>query len=147
MLPSIFRDNLFDDMFDFDDFDKEFNRMMRPLYGKHAQNMMKTDVKELEDCYELDVDLPGFQKDEVNVSVQDGYLTIQAFKNLDRDNSDKKGRYIRQERFSGSCSRSFYVGDVQPKDVSAKYEDGILKISLPKQAPKQLPQSTLIAIE
>ena len=110
MLPSIFGENLFDDFFG-DSFEKEFFGNRNPVFGKHGKNMMKTDVKELEDCYELDVDLPGFQKDEVNVSVQDGYLTIQASKNLDRDNSDKKGRYIRQERFSGSCSRSFYVGD------------------------------------
>ena len=94
-----------------------------------------------------DVDLPGFQKDEVNVSVQDGYLTIQASKNLDRDNSDKKGRYIRQERFSGSCSRSFYVGDVQPNTIHAKYEDGILRLSVPKAGPKMLPNPNRIEIE
>ena len=82
MLPSIFRDNLFDDMFDFDDFDKEFNRMMRPLYGKHAQNMMKTDVRETDNSYELDIDLPGFKKDEIKVELDNGYLSISAAKAL-----------------------------------------------------------------
>ena len=146
MLPSIFGENLFDDFFG-DSFEKEFFGNRNPVFGKHGKNMMKTDVKELEDCYELDVDLPGFRKDEVNVSVQDGYLTIQASKNLDRDNSDKKGRYIRQERFSGSCSRSFYVGDVQPNTIHAKYEDGILRLSVPKAGPKMLPNPNRIEIE
>lgn len=147
MLPSIFRDNLFDDMFDFDDFDKEFNRMMRPLYGKHAQNMMKTDVRETDNSYELDIDLPGFKKDEVNVELKNGYLTIQAAKGLDKEEQDKKGKYIRQERYAGACSRSFYVGeDVEPEEVSAKFEDGILTISVPKAAKKQLPKQTSINI-
>ena len=146
LLPSIFGENLFDD-FDNFNFDKALNRMSRELYGKHSRNMMKTDVRETDNSYELDIDLPGFKKDEVKLDLKDGYLTVSASKGLDRDQKDKEGRYIRQERYVGACSRSFYVGDVQPKDVSAKYEDGILKISLPKQAPKQLPQSTLIAIE
>ena len=93
MLPSIFRDNLFDDMFDFDDFDKEFNRMMRPLYGKHAQNMMKTDVRETDNSYELDIDLPGFKKDEIKVELDNGYLSISAAKGLDKDEEKKDGKY------------------------------------------------------
>ena len=118
------------------------------LYGKHAKNLMKTDVRELDGSYELDVDLPGFKKDEVTVDLQDGYLTISAEKALDKDESDQKGKFLRQERYAGSMSRSFYVGDdVEAADISAKYEDGILKISVPKAAQKELPKHTTIAIE
>ena len=137
MLPSIFRDNLFDDMFDFDDFDKEFNRMMRPLYGKHAQNMMKTDVRETDTSYEVDIDLPGFKKEEISAQLENGYLTVSASKGLDKDEKDKEGKYIRQERYAGAMSRSFYVGDeVKQEDVKAKYEDGILKLTIPKKDAK-----------
>lgn len=108
---------------------------------------MKTDVRETDTSYELDVDLPGFKKDEINVDLQNGYLTIQASKGLDKDQKDQQGRYIRQERYAGACSRSFYVGDIQPDQVSAKYEDGILKISLPKQEKRELPKQSTIAIE
>lgn len=148
MLPSIFGENLFDDFFT-----DPFGMMVMPqrhdpLYGKHSKNLMKTDVRETEDSYELDVDLPGFKKDEVTVDLQDGYLTISAAKGLDKDASDKKGKFLRQERYAGSMSRSFYVGDdVESADVSAKFEDGILKISVPKAAPKELPKHTTIAIE
>ena len=145
MLPSLFGESLFDRFFD-DSLEKEFFGTHNPLYGKHAKNLMKTDVKDVNDHYEVAVDLPGFQKDEVNVELENGYLTISAAKGLDKDQKDDKGHYIRQERYSGSCSRSFYVGDVESKDVSAKYEDGILKLSVPKQAKKELPKSSTIAI-
>lgn len=117
-----------------------------PLYGKRAKNLMKTDVRETENTYEIDVDLPGFKKDEITVDLKDGYLTISAAKGLDKDEQDKKGKYIRQERYAGACSRSFYVGDVEPDEVSAKYEDGILKLSMPKQSKKELPKQSTIAI-
>ena len=147
MLPSIFSENLFDDFFS-DPFAMMVPQGRDPLYGKHAKNLMKTDVRETDDSYELDVDLPGFKKDEVSVELKDGYLTIQAAKGLDKDETDKKGRYIRQERYAGSCSRSFYVGgDVEPADVSAKFEDGILRLSIPKVEHKELPKTTAIAIE
>ena len=146
MLPSIFGENLFDDFFnDFDMFPGWSGR--NPLYGKHARNMMKTDVRETEDTYEVDVDLPGFQKDEIRLDLKDGYLTIQAAKGLDKDQQDKKGKYIRQERYAGAMSRSFYVGDVEPDQISAKYEHGVLQISLPKAGKKELPKSNTIAIE
>ena len=148
MMPSIFGENLFDDFFD-DDFSM-FPALTgrNPLYGKHAKNLMKTDVRETENTYELDIDLPGFKKDEISIDLKDGYLSISAAKGLDRDQEDKKGKYIRQERYAGACRRSFFVGEgVEPKDVSAKFEDGILKISLPKQVKKELPQSPRIAIE
>ena len=119
-----------------------------PLYGKHGKNLMKTDVRETENSYELDIDLPGFKKDEVTVDLQDGYLTISAAKALDKDESDQKGKFLRQERYAGSMSRSLYVGDdVESTDICAKYEDGILKISVPKAAQKELPKHTTIAIE
>ena len=146
MLPSIFGENLFDDFFG-----DPFGMMPRgrdPLYGKHAKNLMRTDVRETEDTYELDVDLPGFKKDEVTLELKDGVLTIQAVKGLDKDETDKKGKYIRQERYAGACSRSFYVGDdVEPADVSAKFEDGILTITVPKAVKKQLPKSSSISIQ
>lgn len=148
MLPSIFRDNLFDDMFDFDDFDKEFNRMMRPLYGKHAQNMMKTDVRETDNSYELDIDLPGFKKDEISVQLDNGYLSISASKGLDKDEENKNGKYIRRERYAGAMNRTFYVGDnLTQQDIQAKFEDGILKISVPKKDVQQIEQNKYIAIE
>ena len=146
MLPSIFGENLFDDFFS-DPFGMIVPQGRDPLYGKHAKNLMKTDVRETESTYELDVDLPGFTKDEVNVELKNGYLTIQAAKGLDKDQSDKKGKYIRQERYAGACSRTFYVGEgVEPEDVTAKFENGILQLSIPKEAKKQLPKNTSVTI-
>ena len=148
MMPSIFGENLFDEFFD-DDFPMIPMRSIRnPLYGKNAKNLMKTDVRETDNTYELDVDLPGFKKDEVQLDLKDGYLTISAAKGLDKDQEDKKGKYIRQERYSGACSRSFFVGEgIEPRDVSAKFEDGILRVSLPKQVKKELPRNSTITIE
>ena len=148
MLPSIFGENLFDDFFA-DPFG-----MMAPvrgseeaLYGKHARNLMKTDVRELDNTYELDVDLPGFKKDEIHVDLKDGYLTIGASKGLDKDQQDENGKYIRRERYAGVCSRSFFVGDaVRPEDIGAKYEDGILRLSVPKTVHKELPEASAITI-
>ena len=148
MLPSIFSENLFDDFFA-----DPFGMMAPvhgndPLYGKHARNLMKTDVRELDNTYELDVDLRGFKKDEISVDLKNGYLTIGASKGLDRDQKDENGKYIRRERYAGVCSRSFYVGSsVRPEQIGAKYEDGILKLSVPKAAHRELPASTSIAIE
>ena len=148
MMPSIFGENLFDEFFD-DDFPMIPMRSIRnPLYGKNAKNLMKTDVRETDNTYELDIDLPGFKKDEVQLDLKDGYLTISAAKGLDKDQEDKKGKYIRQERYAGACSRSFFVGEgIKPQDVSAKFEDGILRVSLPKQVKKELPRNSTIAIE
>lgn len=147
MLPSIFGENLFDDFFhdSFNMFPMWNGR--NPLYGKNAKHLMKTDVRETDHSYELDIDLPGFKKDEINVDLNNGYLTISAAKGLDKNESDKEGRYIRQERYAGACSRSFYVGDVQPTDVAAKFEDGILRLTLPKQDRRELPMQSTIAIE
>ena len=148
MMPSIFGENLLDEFFD-DDFPMIPMRSIRnPLYGKNAKNLMKTDVRETDNTYELDIDLPGFKKDEVQLDLKDGYLTISAAKGLDKDQEDKKGKYIRQERYAGACSRSFFVGEgIEPRDVSAKFEDGILRVSLPKRVKKELPRNSTIAIE
>jgi HSP20 family molecular chaperone IbpA len=141
--PSIFGENLFDDWMDF-----SFPDVEKVLYGKHEKNMMKTDVKEKGDTYEVDIDLPGFQKDEISVSLENGYLSISAAKGLDKDEQNKEGKYIRRERYAGSMSRSFYVGDgLRQEDVHAKYENGILKLSVPKEAPKKVESNKYIAIE
>ena len=145
LLPSIFGESLFDDMFDFD---KEINRMNRALYGKHSRNMMKTDVRETENSYELDIDLPGFKKDEITIQLDNGYLSISAAKGLDKDEEKKNSKYIRRERYAGAMSRTFYVGDnLTQQDIKAKFENGILKISVPKKDVQQVAQNNHIAIE
>lgn len=147
MLPSIFHENLFDDFFS-DPFELVVPQGRNPLYGKHAKNLMKTDVRETEGTYELDIDLPGFKKEEVKLQLKDGCLTISAEKSLDKDETDKRGKLIRQERYSGACSRSFYVGEtVEPSQISAKFENGILQISIPKEEQKKLPKQASIDIE
>lgn len=147
MLPSIFHENLFDDFFS-DPFELVVPQGRNPLYGKHAKNLMKTDVRETEGTYELDVDLPGFKKEEVKLQLKDGCLTISAEKSLDKDETDKRGKLIRQERYSGACSRSFYVGEtVEPSQISAKFENGILQVSIPKEDQKKLPKQASIDIE
>lgn len=146
MMPSIFGENLFDEWMN--DFDREFFGSRNPLYGKHAKNMMKTDVRETENTYELDIDLPGFKKEEITAQLKDGYLTIAASKGLDKDQKDKEGKYIRQERYAGAMSRSFYIGNaIHQEDIHARYEDGILKLSIPKKAPKTVEEKNYISIE
>ena len=110
---------------------------------------MKTDIKELDNGYELEIDLPGFKKDEIKAELNNGYLTVSAAKGLDEDKEDKKtGKYIRRERYAGSMSRSFYVGEgVKQSDIHAKYEDGILKLDIPKQDKKAVEESKYISIE
>ena len=147
MLPSVFGEKLFDDVFgDAFTLVPAFARNT-PVLGANARNLMKTDVRELENTYELDIDLPGFKKEEVTIELDKGYLTISASQSADQDEKDKKGQYIRRERYTGECSRSFYIGEaVEPADVSATFENGILKIAFPKApAPKQ-PENKRIAI-
>lgn len=147
MLPTIFGENLFDDFMD-DAFERNFFGGRNPLYGKHSKNLMKTDVKETETGYELDIDLPGFKKDEISAHLEGGYLTVSAAKGVDKDEKDNEGRYIRRERYSGSMTRSFYVGNaVTEEDIKAKYEDGILSLSIPKKDPKAVEAKKYIAIE
>ena len=144
MMPSIFGGNLFNDDwmdFSFPDIDKE-------LYGKHAKNLMKTDVKEKDGNYEVAIDLPGFKKDEITAELKDGYLTISAAKGLDKDEKDKEGKYIRRERYAGSTSRSFYVGNgVKNEDVHAKFENGVLRLSIPKKAAEEIEADKYVSIE
>ena len=144
MLPSIYGENMLDDFFG-----TSFFGGHDPLFGKHGRNLMKTDIRETDDAkgYRFTVDLPGFEKDEIHVDVKDGYLTVSAEKALDKDEEDKKGRILRQERYAGACSRSFYVGDVKPEDVKAKYEHGVLTILVPKHDSKKLTSSSKVTIE
>ena len=123
MLPSIFGENLFDSFFSepFRMFEREADH---ELYGKRAAAVMRTDVRETDNTYELDIDLPGFKKDQITASVENGYLTVTAAKGLDKDEGDKNGRYVRRERWAGQCSRSFYVGEgITDADVHAKFEE------------------------
>ena len=144
LMPSIFGENLFND----DWMDFGFPEVDKALYGKHANYVMKTDVKETDTGYEVDIDLPGFKKDEINAQLDNGYLTISAAKGLDKDEKDKKGKYIRKERYAGAMSRSFYVGEgVTQEDIKAKYEDGILRLSVPKKEAKAVENKKYIAIE
>lgn len=154
MTPSIFGESLFDDFFDgffgfpvFDD--RDMQKAQKKLYGRHAANMMKTDVKEHDDHYEVDIDLPGFKKDELSLELKDGYLIISAAKGFDED-ENKSGKFVRQERYAGSMSRTFYVGDeLKQEDIHAKYESGVLKLSIPKPEEKkaQVDERKYIAIE
>lgn len=147
-VPSVFGgENLMDQFMD--GFDDGFFGRKNPLYGKHAKDLMKTDVKEEDGAYELAVDLPGFKKDEIQLDLNNGYLTITANKSLDKDETTKKGKLIRQERYAGSMSRSFYVGeDVTEDEVRAKFENGVLTLTVPKkEETKKVPEKKTIMIE
>ncbi len=147
MLPSIFGESLFDDWmgFPFRGFETDVDHK---LYGKHAARVMKTDLKEHDQGYELSVDLPGFQKDQIDLQLRDGTLTITAAKGLEEDGKDKKGRIVHQERYTGSMSRSFYIGEhVKEEDVKARFENGVLILDFPKEEPKKLPERRTIQIE
>ena len=154
MVPYMFNDGFLDDLFD-DKWERDLERAMRRaepkgMFGKHAANVMKTDVRESKDGYDVFVDLPGFKKEDVKLDLENGYLTITANRSEDLDEKDKEGHYIRQERCTGSCARSFYVGEeLKPEDVTAKFENGILSLKLPKAEPAKLPEKkpTMIEIE
>ncbi len=147
MLPSIFGENLFDDWFGFPAF-PEFRDVDRKLYGRHAAHEMKTDVHEHEDHYEVDIDLPGFKKDEIELTLANGYLSVKAAKGHEEEKTDRKGKVIRQERWSGTMQRSFYVGDaLTEQDVAAKFENGVLSLTLPKKDQPRLPEKKTILIE
>ena len=148
LMPSIFAENLFDDFFDDFSMPREFRNMDRRLYGKNAAREMKTDVHEHEDHFEVDIDLPGFKKDEITLTLENGYLTVGAAKGLDKDETDKKGKIIRQERYAGTLQRSFYVGDgLTETDVTARFENGVLSLNVPKRDARKLPEKKVIMIE
>lgn len=149
LTPRIWTENLFDDWFDDFNIDKEMNSLNRKLYGKRAAREMLTDVREHEDHYEIEIDLPGFKKEDMNVELENGYLTITASKGLEEENKDKKGHIIRQERYSGTLSRSFYVGEnITHEEIRGKYENGVLTICVPKKdETKKVPEKKTIMIE
>ena len=148
-LPTVFGENLMDM---FDDFDRNFfhgfGNVDRALYGKHAQNMMKTDVRETEEGYEVDVDLPGFSKDEIHLELNSGYLTISTEKSLEKQGETRNGKLLRQERYSGVMQRSFFVGNaIREEDVKASYENGVLHLMIPKKDAARVPARRTIMIE
>jgi HSP20 family molecular chaperone IbpA len=145
LMPSIFGENLFDDFFD--DFARPARGAAR--YGTPVASVMKTDIRETDKGFELDIDLPGYKKEDVKAQLKDGYMTISAEKKQEDDQKDDNGKFIRRERFYGTCSRSFYVGeDLTEADIKAKFEDGILKVSVPKKEAKpEVEEDKYIAIE
>ena len=146
-LPSIFGDNLMDDFFD--DFDRSFFEPARPAIRTERTDLMKTDIRETETGYELDVELPGYKKEDLNLELTNGYLTISAAKNTSKEEKDTEGRVIRRERYAGSMKRSFFVGkDITEEDIKSRFEDGILKLGVPKKEVKeQIPEKKTIMIE
>ena len=146
LMSGLFGEDLFDDFWGFPA--HELANIDKRLYGKHARHMMETDVHETETDYELEMNLPGFKKDQINVKLEDGYMTISASKDHDQEKKDRHGKIIRQERYAGAMQRSFYVGEgVKVEDVKAKFEDGVLKLCIPKKELKELPANNTIAIE
>lgn len=139
LLPSVFGRDMFDDFFRFPIFDdKDFRDMEKKLYGRGGRNLMNTDVKETEDGFELEMDLPGFDKDEIKVSLEKGYMTVSAQKELNQDEKDAdSGKYIRRERYAGACQRSFFVGEeLTEEDIRGEFKHGILKLRVPKKEAK-----------
>ena len=158
LTPSLFNENfdLFDHFYQdpwFGFNDREFKNLEKKLYGHRAKNVMNTDIKESDSGYEMEIDLPGFSKDEIAVELNDGYLTVSAAKGMDKNEAEseeeaKKGNYIRRERYSGACQRSFYVGEaVTQEDIKARFKHGILQLNIPKKDQKQVETKKYIAIE
>ena len=146
MMHNYLGDNLFDEDWADTPLMREYFGKGNFLYGRHAKHLLRTDVRETEDAIEADIDLPGFKKDEIQVHLENGYLTVSAEKHADKQAG--KGKYLRQERYSGTVSRTFYIGDaLKPEDIKAKYEDGVLVVSLSKKAPEAIEQRSQIAIE
>ena len=149
LYPKLFNDDFFDDFmgFDFPHF-RSADDAERKLYGKHARGLMKTDIHDKDGNYELDIELPGFKKDEISLSLDNGYLVVGACRNVNDEEKDDKGRLLRQERYSGAMQRSFYVGEsLDENDVKARFEDGVLKLSFPKEKEPELPEKKTIMIE
>ena len=145
LMPSIFGEDLFDEFFN--DFARPVRGTVR--YNNPSNNVMRTDVKEHKDSYELVIELPGYKKENVKAELKEGYLTITAATNTANDQKDENGKYIRRERYAGSCSRSFFVGkDIKQTDIKARFEDGILTLMVPKlEARPQVEENHFITIE
>ena len=149
LYPTLFGEGLFDDLmnFSFPRF-RDFDDTERKLYGKNAAHVMKTDVREHDDQFEVDIDLPGFKKEEIQLNLESGYLTVSAAKALEEEKNNKQGKLIRQERYTGTMQRSFYVGEnVTEEDIKAKFEDGVLKLNIPKKEAVRIPEKKTIMIE
>ena len=146
MMTNIFGENLFDDWFGFPDF-RDMDRAEKKLYGGRGDRLMKTDVHEQEDHYEIDIDLPGFAKEDISLQLEEGYLTVSATKAVE-ENKESKGKLIRQERFSGSMQRSFYLGEnLTEEDIKATFRDGVLSLSVPKKEQQKVPEKKTIRID
>ena len=145
LMSGLFGEDLFDDFWGFPT--RELANIDKHLYGKNAQHLMKTDVHETETDFEMDMDLPGFKKDQIKINLENGYLTIAASK--EHDNEKKRlGKVIRQERYAGAMQRSFYVGDgIDENDVKARFEDGVLSLTFPKEKEPEIPEKKTIMIE
>ena len=148
-MPNIFRENLMDSFFN--DFDRAFTKptfTTVPTYAQQNTRFMKTDIRETETGYELDIELPGYKKEELKLELTEGYLTVSAAHENKKEEKDTEGRLIRSERYMGSMQRSFYVGDVvTEEDIHAKFEDGILKLQVPKKNPEEkVPEKKFISI-
>lgn len=147
LVPSIFGESLFDDWFDFPQWPefRDIDRAEKKLYGRHPERVMKTDVHEHEDHYEVDIDLPGFKKEEIKLELENGYLTVSAAKEHEQEHA---GKAIRKERYSGAMQRSFYIGEfVTEEEIKAKFEHGVLSLEIPKKNAPKIPEKKTIMIE
>lgn len=148
LVPKLFTDNFMDDWMDDFAWTKGLDQVNRKLYGKHAGKEMLTDIREHDDHYEVEIDLPGFKKEDINIQLQNGYLTVSASKGIEENESNKEGRLVRQERYSGTMARSFYVGEeLQNEDIKAKFENGVLSLNVLKKEKKEIVNNSHIAIE
>ena len=150
MFPALMNDTMFSDLFD-DPFFEGWRNMDRAAAcdPNMSAGMMSTDVRETDKGYMVDIDMPGFKKDDISLDLQNGYLTVSAHRNSSHEDKDDNGRWLRRERYAGSCSRSFYVGeDVKDSDIHASYKDGTLGLEMPKpEAQQQVETKHQIAIE
>ncbi|MBO4212203.1 MAG: Hsp20/alpha crystallin family protein [Oscillospiraceae bacterium] len=147
LMPRIFDDDFFEDWIHWP-VSRSLADTEKQLYGKRAPHVMRTDIREQEDHYDVDIDLPGFKKEEIDLSLEKGYLTVSATKGVDKDETDRQGRLIRQERYAGAMQRSFYVGTaLTEEEIKARFEDGVLKLLVPKKAAPKLPEKRSILIE
>lgn len=146
LMPTIFRNDAFEDLFKFPTWN-DVRKMEIGPFGGGLRGVMKADVTEKDDAYEIAMDLPGYKKDDVSISLDDGIMTVKAERKSENEKKDENGKVVYKERFEGSASRSFFVGKtVTEEDVKAKYEDGVLKIDVPKKEPKEQ-ERKLISIE